>query len=330
MSGLTAARRLQEQGMTVTVVDKGRGVGGRLSTRRLAIGDGREGKADHGAQYITAHEPDFISLLTELRTNNIVQEWQTTSGAPPATPRFYAPNGMTSIAKYLASGITTRLQERVLSIKCTESAWEAHTDTETILQADALVLTPPVPQTMMLMETLAAEVRQTIMPEPLSLMLNNVEYTRSIVLMLAMKESPRFPGQPLAPKGGLRIDKSAVWWVADNQRKGTSPDVPTLTLHATPTFSLEHWETRDEELLPLMFADVADIFGMQEILTHSIHRWRYSRVMKPFPERFCALKSNVPCILAGDAFTPSEWLPTRAEDAALSGLAAAEHLLSLR
>jgi hypothetical protein len=330
MSGLTAARHLQQHGMTVTVVDKGRGVGGRLATRRITTEDGREGKIDHGAQYLTAHESDFISLTSELRTNAIIQEWKTTSGANPATPRFFAPNGMTAVAKYLANGIQTRLAERIVSLNLTSSGWEAITDAGLTLRAESLIVTPPVPQTMMLLETLPKNIYQEIMPEPASILLNSVEYTRGIVLMLAMKAPTRFMGQALAPNGGLRIDKSAIWWVADNQRKGISPDTPTLTLHATPDFSLEHWETREEDILPLIFADVADVLGMQEVVWHALHRWRFSRVVKPFPDKYYALRSTFPCVLAGDAFTTSQWLPTRAEDAALSGLAAAEYLLSLQ
>ena len=49
MAGLTAAHRLS--GVTeVVILDKGRGVGGRLATRR--IGDAT---IDHGAQFITTH-----------------------------------------------------------------------------------------------------------------------------------------------------------------------------------------------------------------------------------------------------------------------------------
>jgi predicted NAD/FAD-dependent oxidoreductase len=36
ISGLFAARTLQDHGMKATVFEKGRGVGGRMSTRRMA------------------------------------------------------------------------------------------------------------------------------------------------------------------------------------------------------------------------------------------------------------------------------------------------------
>ena len=48
LSGLSAAQTLVRSGRSVLVVDKGRGVGGRLATRR--IGDAT---LDHGAQFFT-------------------------------------------------------------------------------------------------------------------------------------------------------------------------------------------------------------------------------------------------------------------------------------
>ena len=56
MAGLSCARVLHEAGRQVTVVDKSRGLGGRMSTRR-----GDDWQADHGAQYFTARDADFIN-----------------------------------------------------------------------------------------------------------------------------------------------------------------------------------------------------------------------------------------------------------------------------
>lgn len=49
MAGLTAAAELQRAGCRGLVLDKGRGVGGRLASRRIG-----GASFDHGAQFITA------------------------------------------------------------------------------------------------------------------------------------------------------------------------------------------------------------------------------------------------------------------------------------
>ena len=50
--GRIAARTGQANGTSVLVLDEGRGVGGRLATRRTA-----SGVFDHGAQFFTARDP---------------------------------------------------------------------------------------------------------------------------------------------------------------------------------------------------------------------------------------------------------------------------------
>ncbi|MGA8880775.1 MAG: FAD-dependent oxidoreductase, partial [Azonexus sp.] len=49
IAGLSCATALQQAGLKVSLFDKGRGPGGRMSTRR-----GDDWQCDHGAQYFTA------------------------------------------------------------------------------------------------------------------------------------------------------------------------------------------------------------------------------------------------------------------------------------
>ena len=62
IAGLLAARTLQEHGLRVTVLDKGRGVGGRMATRRIG-----SAVFDHGAQFFTARDPQFDTLISVWR-----------------------------------------------------------------------------------------------------------------------------------------------------------------------------------------------------------------------------------------------------------------------
>lgn len=63
LTGLMASRTLQEQGLGVTLIDKGRSVGGRLATRRLG-----PGRADHGAQFFTVRRLEFQIWVDHWRT----------------------------------------------------------------------------------------------------------------------------------------------------------------------------------------------------------------------------------------------------------------------
>ncbi len=85
IAGLTAARRLQENGHTVTVLDKGRAPGGHMATRRVLNGDAdrpelAELAFDHGAQYFTARDARFA---------HEVEGWHKARG-PPESNRTIA------------------------------------------------------------------------------------------------------------------------------------------------------------------------------------------------------------------------------------------------
>ena len=58
LAGLSCAARLKELGHHVELFEKSRGPAGRMSTKR-----GEDWAADHGAQYFTARDPLFLSLI---------------------------------------------------------------------------------------------------------------------------------------------------------------------------------------------------------------------------------------------------------------------------
>ena len=109
MAGLTSAAELQRAGCRVLVLDKGRGVGGRLASRRI------EGAAfDHGAQFITARTSRFAELVEEGRRAGVVEEWHRGSfEGPDGHARWRGHPAMNAIAKHLAQGLAIRLDTRV-------------------------------------------------------------------------------------------------------------------------------------------------------------------------------------------------------------------------
>ncbi|WP_404862682.1 NAD(P)/FAD-dependent oxidoreductase [Georhizobium sp. MAB10] len=109
IGGLTLAHALKEH-FDITVFEKGRGAGGRMSTRR-------EDKYafDHGAQSFTVRTRAFADWLERLRHRNLVDEWRgplvTVSHGKVLGPRqsnephYVAVPGMNAIAKALADGV---------------------------------------------------------------------------------------------------------------------------------------------------------------------------------------------------------------------------------
>ena len=105
MAGLTAARALDEAGLQVTVFEKGRGLGGRLSTRR-----GETGQFDHGAAFFTVRHPAFITEAAAWREEGAVEVWPgklvhlTQRGLEAAYPddRYVSVPGMSALGRFLA------------------------------------------------------------------------------------------------------------------------------------------------------------------------------------------------------------------------------------
>ncbi len=58
IAGLTIATYLQKQNLNITIFDKGRGVGGRMSSRRTEWG-----YLDHGTQYFSVKSPEFQTFI---------------------------------------------------------------------------------------------------------------------------------------------------------------------------------------------------------------------------------------------------------------------------
>ena len=69
MAGVAAARTLLQAGHRVTLIEKSRGFGGRMATRRTEFGG-----FDHGAQYFTVRDKRFETALRSNATS-VVRPW---------------------------------------------------------------------------------------------------------------------------------------------------------------------------------------------------------------------------------------------------------------
>jgi predicted NAD/FAD-dependent oxidoreductase len=314
---LTAATVLQEQGIQATVLDKGRGIGGRLATRRFSVENNGEGVFDYGAQYFTVRDERFRRQVQKWVEAGIVREWFPNSRFSneqdnPTEPRYIANGGIRSIAKQLAGKFKVHTSTRVVKMALQGNAWQITTANGESFHGDSVILTPPVPQSLELLNASAIS-----LPGELAAKLKTVSYFPCIAVLALLKSASRMP----AP-GALRLAGEPVRWIADNQQKGISPHAAAVTIHAGPEFSRENWNTDPAEIARQLFEAVRDQIG-SKMAEYQVHRWRYSQPYKFFGEAFASVNLPAPLFLAGDAF-----IGDRVESAFLSGLAVAEHILS--
>ena len=70
IAGLSAANYLSSKNFNVTVLDKGKYPGGRISTRR-----GEDFIFNHGAQFFTAKSNEFKKICNRAVNDNVLVNW---------------------------------------------------------------------------------------------------------------------------------------------------------------------------------------------------------------------------------------------------------------
>ncbi|MCC6802026.1 MAG: FAD-dependent oxidoreductase [Anaerolineae bacterium] len=314
LAGLMAARTLVEQGARVIVVDKGRSVGGRLATRRIG-----GGVADHGAQFFTVRDPAFGAFVERWITEGLVFEWSrgwsdgSLSVSRDGHPRYAVRGGMNALAKHLAKGLDTRLKVNLAAVKPANGGWQITDVSGSSQRAQAVLLTPPVPESLGLLNAVPLN------PDDRKA-LEAIQYSPSLTGMFRLDRVIRLPSP-----GAIQRPHANVHWIADNHRKGISPGAVILTAQAGTTYSRQLWERSDEQILNALKVDLLPVIGDAQIVEAQLKRWRYSQPEQIYPERcFVAADLPAPLVFAGDAFGEP-----RVEGAALSGMAAGRRLIEL-
>ncbi|QDT05020.1 Deoxyribodipyrimidine photo-lyase [Rubripirellula lacrimiformis] len=139
MSGLICARTLSDVGYEVTVFEKSRGVGGRMSTRRVDD----QLRFDHGAQYFTAGDDRFKRYVDSWVQDGVVQPWQgrivdlqggliqdqtMDQEQKVGIKRWVAVPGMNAIGKHLAADLKVQFGIRVAPLSRLGDRWALSSD----------------------------------------------------------------------------------------------------------------------------------------------------------------------------------------------------------
>ena len=301
LAGLSAACEVLALGHSVTVLDKGRGVGGRLATRR--IGDA---VFDHGAQFFTVRSPEFREAVDQWLRDGVVFEWcKGFDTQPDGHPRYAGRGGMTSVAKHLAQAITVETSALVFAVRRTDTGWEVVIDDGRVVAADAIICTAPIPQSYSLLIGADIELPRELLA---------CDYDRTLAVLAVLDRPSAVP----AP-GAVQRGHELFSMIVDNQKKGVSP-VPAITAHANAAWSLAHWDDDHDTAHRVLLDELAPLFGDARVITSQFKRWRFATPLSPWPEPFLAV-SDGSIVLAGDAFAGP-----RIEGAWLSGRAAARAL----
>jgi len=329
IAGLAAAQQLTASGLKVCVLEKSRGVGGRLATRRITTLHG-EVLVDHGAQYFTCRSLAFQEVLAPLLAQGTVTTWLdaiptlTLQGITPASaehtyPRYCCPQGMTTLAKVLAANLTIQRQSKVDKLSLTADAeWQVSTEAGEFFTAKALILTPPPHQSFTLLGSLREQFAQLVAAW-------DVQLDPCLAVIAGYGSSTSLNGMPR----GLRWqDDPVISWSAVDSSKRAQPPAPVLVFHTTPQFARDHEADHPQSLAALVLEHAAQKLYSQVSLDlrspewSQAHYWRYAQPVNPLSDKCLGSALPAPLILGGCWCSQG-----RVEGAFLSGQAAAQGLL---
>lgn len=337
VAGLTCAQQLHQAGYRVVVVEKSRGLGGRLATRRL-----QGTHADHGVCYLKPKDdpaqcPEsnpFKAFLTTLLNPSeksdhpILQPWTDTIHELDAegrlkpsdrAPRYASPTGISTIAKVLGTGLNIWLSQRVEAICLIGQGWELQCEVEgtrSSLTATAIVSAIPAPQAATLLESI---------PNATDILAQ----VRSIRFSACISAIAVYPSRDLSTiswKGVTSAHDPTIGWVGLDSSKQNSPSQPVVVVQSTAAFAKSHLETSDlnpigQTLLNRAAQCLEPWLADPETL--QVHRWRYAFPINPLAEKFLSANTHAPLLFTGD------WCGgNRVESAFLAGLATAKQINS--
>jgi hypothetical protein len=314
-SGAACARTLVDAGHAVTLFDKGRGAGGRVSTRR-----GDDGQFDHGAQYFTVRDERFARWARAWWQERVVTEWKprlATLGTPPtaqpgeAPLRLVAVPGMSALVTRALLDLDVRSQTQVGSVVREGDWWRLiSTEGHALGQFEALVLATPAPQAAALIDpanfAFASRLREVVM-EPCH------------AVMATFRESL-----------GLEWDAAfsnvgPLSWLARESSKPERAPGERWVFHTTAEWSHRHLDDAPATIVAQVMDAVFASTGARRVEPAFVaqHRWRYATTSTPLGDD-CLFDPATRLVACGD------WCRGgRLEGAFLSGLAAGGRLNGL-
>ncbi len=256
MAGLACADALKDSGHSVALFDKGRGPGGRMSTRRLETSLG-EVTFDHGAQYFTARDPAFRRLVGTWSDLGIAAPWPL-AGAEA----WVGIPGMNAIIRQMASAHAVTWGHLVSTIARKAGKWWLTSAQGEAGPFDVVVLAIPAEQ--------AAAI----------LSLHDFPMARTALMA---RSQPCWTGmfvfdRPLDGVPPVIRNRGDIAWAARNSAKPGRSCPEAWVVQASAAWSGDRLEAPKEVISTMLHAALANAAGcaIPEPIAAVSHRWRYA------------------------------------------------------
>ena len=256
MAGLSCADGLRASGHAITLFDKGRGPGGRMSTRRVDTPLGPTA-FDHGAQYFTARDAEFCRQIDRWEGEGIVARW------PQAGPDAWVGTpSMNAVIRAMASSHDVRWNTRIERIAKEPQGWSLNCAGDVFSDFDAVMLAIP--------------------PEQALPFLSLHDFAMAREAMLA-RSQPCWTAMfsfaaPVECDTDFVRDSGNLAWAARNGAKPGRSGPEGWVVQARPEWSQAHLEDEADDVAADLLSELAAALGISApaAVTAAAHRWRYA------------------------------------------------------
>ncbi|MCR9202714.1 MAG: NAD(P)-binding protein [Planctomycetaceae bacterium] len=267
MSGLTCGAALAGDGWSVTIFDKGRRPGGRMSTRTPS----EEVAFDHGCQYFVAKSDEFAQHVQQWQTAGVVDEWRSPIvrfcrgrwETHSSRPKYVGTPRMQSLCQYLADGLDVRCSVQVDSVYRRDSGWHIETADSEGHVFDLLILAMPPVQSHRLLSGRVSLSDQD-WPED--------EMRACWTLMAVLSQPAEFSHDAVVFQ-----EHRSLAWAARNNSKPGRPSRECWVVQASSEWSSQHLDLSKDHVRELLTEQFVSSFqGRVSVERATAHRWRYA------------------------------------------------------
>ncbi|KAL8616862.1 hypothetical protein ACOMHN_041781 [Nucella lapillus] len=317
MTGSAAAALLRQRlpaDADITIWDKARGAGGRMSTIRSSLGPSAgQCTVDLGAQYITLtsqYQHQRQQLYSDLQSQGLLAPLKGQIEGPnrfdqDGAQHFVTPQGVSSLVKHYLQQAKANVEYNRQVSRVEEGEGEVRvTDTNGVTaSAHAVVLTMPVPQILQLTGVLQTRLEaQPGVREKLQ----GVSYSSRYALGLFYPPGTELPYSWCAKY--FDNDPCIRFIAIDNRKRDASSAGPSVVVHTVVPFGLQHIHEDKEKVKDMVMAQVTQrLPDLPQPAEVKSQKWRYSQVHHGYPGKpGCVTLQEGPLIvLGGDAFSLS-------------------------
>lgn len=273
LSGLTVFRKLKNVA-NVTIFEKSTKVGGRISVRVSS-----NFEFDHGAQFFTVKDPDFLFFLKPLIELGIVKQWKARfaeingnridfqSKWGSEFPRYIGAPVMNSFLESLSHNAPIIFGKRIEKIKPCGDLWELYDDDDKSLGCyDWVISSAPAPQT------------KEILPRVFFFwdMLNEIKMSACFSLMLGFSKPVELGFDAAIVKN------SDISWISVNSSKPDRTDSPSVLVHSSNEWADRNIDNKLEKACDHLLGSLSNMVELpnENLVFKDIKLWRYANVTK--------------------------------------------------